>query len=144
MSDQYRPKNHNSVSPYLIVPDVKYTLDFLTVVFNAEVLDATRDKAGNINHGSVKIDDSVIMMGRASDQFKALPCMTHIYVPDVDATFQKALDQGATPMMEPADQFYGDRSGGVKDKYGFMWWMATNKEQLSPEELQKRAREAKG
>lgn len=142
MNIPYKPARHNSVSPYLLISDVGATIDFLCKVFDAEVLEAMKDNEGKINHGEVLIDDSVIMIGRASEDYPPMPCMMHIYVPDVDATFQKALKEGATTMVEPTDQFYGDRSGGVRDAQGFQWWMATHQEDLSEEELLKRASEA--
>lgn len=142
MANNHKPKNHNAVSPYLIVSDAQSTLDFLTTVFDAEVLDQFKDKEGRLAHAEVRIDDSIIMMGQASGDYPPMPCMVHIYVPDVDETYQRALAQGATSVREPRDEFYGDRSGGVKDAQGFQWWMATHKEDLSSEELQKRAEEA--
>ena len=63
----------------------------------------------------------------------------YLYVPDTDAVYQQALEAGATSVMEPADQFYGDRNAGVKDPSGNLWWIATHKEDVSPEELAKRA-----
>jgi PhnB protein len=68
-------------------------------------------------------------------------CAIYLYVKDADATYKRALQAGATSLMEPADQFYGDRSAGVKDPVGNYWWIATHKEDLSSEELRKRAEE---
>jgi len=68
--------------------------------------------------------------------------MLYVYVDDVDATFQRALAAGAMSVQAPADQFYGDRSGGVKDLFGNLWWIATHIEDVPPGELQRRAREA--
>lgn len=70
-----------------------------------------------------------------------MPGAIYLYVKDADATYKRALQAGATLLMEPADQFYGDRSAGVKDPVGNYWWIATNKEDLSSEELRKRAEE---
>jgi uncharacterized glyoxalase superfamily protein PhnB len=67
--------------------------------------------------------------------------MLHVYVPDVDAAYQRALDAGATSDREPTDQFYGDRTAGVKDKFGNSWYMATHVEDISPEELERRSLE---
>jgi PhnB protein len=66
----------------------------------------------------------------------------HLYVEDCDATYKRALDAGASSIREPADQFYGDRIAGVKDRFGNRWWIATHKEDLSKEEIAKRMDEA--
>ena len=70
-----------------------------------------------------------------------MPGAIYLYVKDADATYKRALQAGATSLMEPTDQFYGDRSAGVKDPVGNYWWIATHKEDLSSEELRKRAEE---
>jgi PhnB protein len=68
--------------------------------------------------------------------------MIHLYVEDVDATYRRALEAGATSVREPADQFYGDRSGGVKDRFGNQWWIATHVEDVPPDEMKRRAKAA--
>ena len=82
------------------------------------------------------------MISDASEHAKATPVMLCLYVPDVDAAYQKAIKAGATSIMEPADQFYGDRSGGVKDAAGNSWFFGTHIEDVSPADLKKRAEEA--
>jgi len=64
--------------------------------------------------------------------------MLHVYVPDADAVYRRALDAGALSLREPADQFYGDRTGGVQDEFGNQWWMATHKEDVSDDEIARR------
>ena len=93
---------------------------------------------GSVNHGAVSIGDSVIMMGKASEDYPSLNAMIYIYVEDTDKAYKLAIDKGAVSVMEPADQFYGDRNAGVKDKDGISWWMATHVEDVSPEEIQRR------
>ena len=90
-------------------------------------------------HAEVKIGDSIIMMGEPTAECKPMPAMIHLYVPDADATYRRALAAGAKSVREPADQFYGNRSGGVEDACGNQWWMATRKEEVSPEEMGRRA-----
>jgi uncharacterized glyoxalase superfamily protein PhnB len=68
-----------------------------------------------------------------------MPAMVHVYVEDVDAAYRRALDAGAEPLREPADQFYGDRSAGVRDAGGNLWWIATHVEDVSAEEIERRA-----
>ena len=78
-------------------------------------------------------------MGEASGEWKPMPSTLYLYVPDADATYQRALEAGATSVQEPEDQFYGDRHGGVKDPSGNLWWVATHIEDVSSEEIARRA-----
>ena len=82
------------------------------------------------------------MLGDAHGEHKAMHAMLYVYVDDVDATYQRALAAGATSVQAPTDQFYGDRSGGVKDPCGNLWWIATHIEDVSPVELKRRAQAA--
>jgi uncharacterized glyoxalase superfamily protein PhnB len=90
-------------------------------------------------HADFKIGDSHVMIGEASDQHPAMPAMIHLYVPNVDAVYQRAVSAGGTSMMEPKDQFYGDRGGSVKDPSGNHWYIATHIEDVPMAELKKRA-----
>ena len=92
-----------------------------------------------VGHAEVRIGDSMVMMGEASDAWKPMPSALYLYVADVDVAYRRALAAGGTSTMEPMDQFYGDRSGGVKDPAGNIWWIATRVENLSREELERRA-----
>jgi uncharacterized glyoxalase superfamily protein PhnB len=94
---------------------------------------------GSIMHAEVRIGDSVVMLADAAPKDSTFPAMIHLYIEDTDAAYRRALDAGAISLREPADQFYGDRSGGVKDRFGNHWWLATHIEDVSPEELQRRA-----
>jgi uncharacterized glyoxalase superfamily protein PhnB len=79
------------------------------------------------------------MISDANEQHPPMQCMLYIYVPDVDASYQRAVSAGGSSVTEPMDMFYGDRSGGVKDPAGNQWWIGTRKEEVSPQELKKRA-----
>ncbi len=142
MAVNYKPADHQSLIPYLVVPDAESELKFVKDVFGAKELHVSRDPSGRIMHASVKIADSVLMMGQGSDQWKPLPAAIYVYVPDVDAAYKRALAAGATSVMEPADQFYGDRNGGVKESSGVQWWIATHIEDVADAELHRRATEA--
>ncbi len=135
------PDNYPRVTPYLIVKDVVKQLDFLTKVFDANVKEKMTLADGSINHAEVKIGDSVIMMGRSSDEYPPNSSMIYIYVEDTDKTFKKALEEGAKSLMEPANQFYGDRNAGVLDTNGNSWWIASHVEDVSPEEMERRNKE---
>lgn len=121
----YKPEGHNAVSPYLLVSNVKAQLAFLNAAFGAQELYQLALPDGSIKHAEVRIDDSVVMMGERPDGRDPMPCSTHVYVPDVDATYKAALAAGATSVSEPKDQPYGDRSAGVKDAEGNIWWIGT-------------------
>ena len=141
MSVKPIPGNVPRVSPYLIVKDVGETINFLKEVFNAEEDERMTLPDGTINHGSVKIGDSLIMMGKGSENYPPQPAMLYIYVEDTDAAYKLALEKGATSVMEPADQFYGDRNAAVKDSNSISWWIATHIEDVSAEEVQRRNEE---
>lgn len=138
MSVRYVPEGMPVVAPYLIIAGVDATIRFLEDVFEAELVERLSTPDGNVMHAQLRISDSVIMMGEASSKWPAIPGSLHVYVPDVDATYARALEVGADSVMPPADQFYGDRSAGVKDKSGNVWWLATHKEEVSPEETRRR------
>jgi uncharacterized glyoxalase superfamily protein PhnB len=134
------PDGYHSITPYLVVPDAPKTIAFLKQAFGATTLfEPMKRPDGTIGHAELKIGDSPLMLSEASEQCPATQAMIHLYVSYVDATYKKALAAGATSVMEVADQFYGDRSGGVKDPAGNSWYVATHKEDVAPQELAKRA-----
>jgi uncharacterized glyoxalase superfamily protein PhnB len=100
-----------------------------------------RDSAGTIFHGEVIIGDSHVMFSQASERHPAMPCTIYVYVPDADTTYRAALAAGATSVMEPANQFYGDRNGGVQDSNGNFWWIGTHVEDVPPQEMERRVAE---
>jgi PhnB protein len=134
------PDGFHTITPYLIVDGAAKIIDFMQKAFDAKVQhEATKRPDGTIMHATLKIGDSMLMISDASEHAKANNMMLYLYVNDVDATYQKALKAGATSVMEPADQFYGDRSGGVKDAAGNQWWFGKHIEDVAPGELKKRA-----
>ena len=134
------PEGFHAVTPYLTVRGVDKVIDFLRQAFNAEVShEPIKRPDGKIMHAQVKIGDSCVMLGEESEQAKATPSTLYLYVPDVDRVYQQAIKAGGKSEMEPADMFYGDRVGGVKDSSGNSWMVATHKEDVSLPELQKRA-----
>lgn len=136
------PDGYHSVTPYLVVPGAGKLIDFLKQAFAAQEIERMARPDGAIGHAEVKIGDSIIMMSDAGGEWQPMRGAMYLYVSDVDATYKNALQAGATSTMEPTDQFYGDRSAGVKDPTGNQWWIATHKEDLSREELMKRAQAA--
>jgi PhnB protein len=137
------PEGYHSVTPYLVVPGAGRLIEFLKEAFKAEEVERMSQPDGTVLHAEVRIGDSIIMMGEASDKFPAMPAAIYLYVPDVDAVYKRALAAGAASTMEPANQFYGDRNAGVKDPSGNLWWIATHVEDVPREEMAKRAAAAK-
>lgn len=142
MPKSFAPPGYSSVSPYLTVPDVPAFINFLVTVFDGEVKERITRPDGSAGHAEVRIGDSLIMLGGATATCVIHPATLYVYVADVDATYQKALAAGAASDVPPADMFYGDRAGAIRDPAGNQWWIATNKEQLTPEERQRRADQA--
>jgi uncharacterized glyoxalase superfamily protein PhnB len=133
------PEDYHSVTPYLKVRDASGLIDFLRQAFDAEERDRMERPDGKIMHAEVRIGDSVVMLGDVAEGEAPMPTTLNLYVEDVDATYRRALAAGATSVREPADQFYGDRSGGVQDPFGNQWWISTHVEDVSPEEVRRRA-----
>jgi PhnB protein len=139
MATQHIPAGYHSVTPYLVVENAKQLIVFLEQAFGAEVAERMARADGSIGHAEVRIGDSVIMLSDARDQWKPLQSAVYLYVPDTDVVYRRALEAGATSVMEPADQFYGDRNAGVQDSAGNFWWIGTHQEDVSREELERRA-----
>lgn len=126
MTSRFKPEGYPTVSPYLITVSARRVIEFLTQVFNASALRRFDMPDGTIAHAEVKIEDSVVMLGEAGGDWPAAPCHIHVYVADVDATYQRALAAGGVSVKEPS-QHEGDpdRRGGVKDPGGNTWWIGT-------------------
>ena len=136
------PDGFHTVTPYLVVDGASKLIDFLKQAFHAQEVHRNSGPDGSVMHAQVRIGDSMVMLADAVGEHKAMPTAIYLYVTDTDRLYKRALDAGATSMGAPADQFYGDRSGGVKDPSGNHWWIATHKEDVSPEEMAKRAEAA--
>lgn len=123
----YKPNAYTSVSPYLIVDGAQDTMTFLASVLDAEKLREMRNPDGTIMHAEMRIDDTVLMLADRTAGWPAVPAHVHIYVPDVDAAYQKALDAGAISIQAPVKKDDPDKRCGVKDAGGTTWWIATQK-----------------
>ena len=133
----YAPAGHHTVTPYVIVSDARAAIDFWSRAFGAVQTSLTVDDAGKVRHAEVRIGDSPIMLAEAFE-FRGVSAADpaalggrtslhiYLYVPDVDALFAQAVVAGAREVMPVADQAYGDRSGGVVDPFGHVWWIATH------------------
>ena len=133
------PDGYHSITPYLVVQGVPKLIEFLKRAFEAKETERVTQPDGRVRHAEVKIGDSVVMLGEATGEHTPMPTSLYLYVPDADTTYKRALQAGGISLMEPANQFYGDRNAGVKDPVGNHWWIATHVEDVPPEELRRRA-----
>jgi PhnB protein len=118
-----RPGFH-TITPYLIAPDLEQVLAFLRQVFGATETLRMQGAAGG-THVEVQIGDSMLMIGGGGSwSGHTMPAALYVYLDDVDAAYQRALDAGATSLMQPSDEDDGDRRGGVQDPFGNMWFLA--------------------
>ena len=139
MSVPYRPDGYHTVTPYLVVEDIPKTLSFLKRAFGAEERELVTLPDGTVNHAAVAIGDSAIMLGMApSGEWTPVASTLYVYVQDTDAVYRSALAAGATSLMEPANQYYGDRNAGVQAPDGVRWWIATHIEEVPYAELLRR------
>lgn len=140
------PAGYHSVTPYMALRDTAAAIEFYRRAFGAELVMKLDMPDGKIAHAEMRIGDSIIMMSEENEEWGnkspqslgGSPMFLMIYVPDVDAAFTKALSAGATQVRPVEDQFYGDRTGMLKDPYGYQWTLGTHIEDLSQEEIQRR------
>ena len=147
MSVKPIPEGYHSITPYLGIDKAAEAIEFYKKAFDAmEVMRLDRPD-GKIGHAELRIGDSAIMMaspcgqmsfGSPEKEHPTSVCL-HLYVKDVDQQFAQAIKAGGIVVSEPKDQFYGDRSGTLKDPFGHMWFLATRKEDLTVEEIRQRA-----
>lgn len=127
MTAQPAPTGYNSLMPYLIVNGASDFIEFLNTTFGAQERMRVPSPDGGVRHAEVTIEESVIELADATENYPARPGILHVYVPDVDATYRKALDAGATSKYGVVDQDYGDREASLQDRFGNTWYIATSK-----------------
>jgi PhnB protein len=137
MAVHYIPEGYATVTPYLVVKDAAKLMTFIQSVFGGKEVLLMKGPDGRVAHAEMQIGDSKLMMGE-SPEGKIMNAMLTVYVPDCDAVYKKGLAAGATPVREPADQFYGDRTAGFNDPFGNQWFVSTHIEDVSEDEMQKR------
>ena len=139
------PDGYHSVTPYLIIKGAADAIEFYKKAFGATEL-FRMDHQGKVGHAELKIGDSPIMLADESTEmgYKSpttlggSPVSIMIYVDDVDTIFKQAIGAGGKEQKAVQDQFYGDRSGTLKDPFGHVWHVATHVEDVSPQEMEKR------
>jgi PhnB protein len=144
------PEGYHTVTPYLVLDDAAAAIEFYKQAFGAEERVRMEAPGGKIGHAELAIGDSLVMLADAFPQSTTRPpnelggtsAGVFLYVEDVDAVVKRAEEAGATITMEVADQFWGDRFGSVKDPFGHSWSIATHVEDVPPEEMAERAKEA--
>jgi len=121
------PDGFRSLTPYVITPGADAVMAFAAAAFDARQRIRVPAPDGTVMHAEVVLDDSVIEFSDGNDKWPPRPCNLHVYVPDADRAYQRALDAGATSLYEPTDQPYGDREAGVRDAGGNNWFIATHR-----------------
>jgi PhnB protein len=145
---RYIPKGYHSVTPYLVIQGAAQAIEYYKKVFGATETVRMPGPNGTVAHAELKIGNSQIMLadenpsmgqGHASAAtIGASPVSLYVYIKDVDKVFERAVAEGATVLKAVQDQFYGDRSGFLRDPFGHLWGIATHVEDVSPEEMKER------
>ena len=119
------PDTYRTITPYLVVRDAAAELNFLKAAYGATESVCHRDADNTVMHAEINIGDSLVMLGQAGAQWKAQDASLYLWVKDVDDTYRKALQAGATSQSEPEDKPYGHRNAGVVDVSGITWWIGS-------------------
>ncbi|HZP17775.1 MAG TPA: VOC family protein [Terriglobales bacterium] len=152
MAEQVKavPAGFHTLTPHLTVRNADQALEFYKKALGAEVLGVARMPDGRVMHASLRVGDSMLMLNEEMPEYGGLsPLSTggssvtiHVYIPNVDEGFQRAIDAGAQVRMPLQDQFWGDRYGALIDPFGHKWSLATHIKDMSPEEMQRAMDEA--
>jgi PhnB protein len=146
----YIPEGYNSVTPYLVIKGAAKAIEYYKNVFDAKEVFRMDGPDGKVGHAELQIGNSRIMLAdentamgnRSAETIGGSPVSLYIYMPDSDAVVEKAAAKGAKILKPVQDQFYGDRSGFFQDPFGHLWGVATHKEDVSPQEMEERAKKA--
>jgi PhnB protein len=143
------PDGYHSVTPYLVVEDAAKAIDYYTKAFGARETFRMNGPDGKVGHAEIQIGNSMLMLAdpnpnwgaKSAKEFGGSPVSLMVYVEDCDGVFKRAIAAGAQEVKAVEDQFYGDRSGTLTDPFGLTWTVSTHKEDISPEEMNRRAEE---
>ncbi len=147
MSAKPVPPGYHTITPHIVVRGAAKAIDFYKRAFGAVELFRHATPDGRLMHAEIRIGDSIVMIGDAFPEMGCAgpeghsPVTLHLYVPDVDAAFVRAVEHGATVKMPVADMFWGDRYGQLADPFGHSWSVATHVRDVSPQEMEKAAAE---
>ena len=146
------PDGYPQVTPYLFVDDAAAAIEFYASVFGATERLRMPAPGGRIGHAELQLGDSLLMVadefpemgGRSPRTVGGSPVIVSVYVEDVDAVFERAVQAGATALRPVEDQFYGDRTAQLEDPFGHQWSVATHVEDVPPDEMERRVAQAMG
>ena len=137
------PEGYHTFTPYFVVEGASDFIEFVKKAFGAAEIYRFPAPGGKIGHAEVRVGDSVVMLADTTPEFPPSKMVSYLYVPDVDATYKKALATGAKSQREPANQFYGDRVATVMDRWGNTWSIGTHVEDVPPDEMERRMKAQK-
>ncbi|MGH7506605.1 MAG: VOC family protein [Longimicrobiales bacterium] len=144
------PEGFHTLTPYLILRDAAKAIEFYRKAFDATEVSRHADDDGRIRHAEIRIGDSMVMLTEEASEWPewkspesrgGTPVHLYAYVEDADAMFARAIAAGATELLPIKDQPYGDRSGGVTDPFGHIWYISTRIEDVTSEEMKRRQEE---
>jgi PhnB protein len=140
------PSGYHSITPQLTLDNAAQTIDWYKKALGVEERSRSVGPDGKVMHAELKLGDSLfmvhdVMAGKGPREFGGSPASLWVYVENSDAVFNRAVSSGAHVEMPLADQFWGDRAGAIADPEGYTWWIATRKEDLTPNEMKNRAEE---
>jgi PhnB protein len=144
------PEGHHTITPHLVIRDAAQAIEFYKKAFRAREINRMAMPNGKIMHAELQIGDSMLYLAdefpeagaRAPQSLGGTPVVLNVYIEDVDKLWKEAVAAGATVKMPLEDQFWGDRYGQLVDPFGHAWGLATHKEDVAPDEMERRAREA--
>jgi PhnB protein len=138
LKDGPMPKGFHTLTPYVLARGADAVITLMKAAFGAIEHTRVNTEDGSVMHAELQIDDSMIEISDGGGPWTPMPTGLHLYVPDADATYARAIAAGATSIYEPKDMFYGDHEAGVQDSAGNHWYIATHKEDVSEREIELR------
>jgi len=138
MTTQPIPEGFHEVTPFLVVEDAAGLIEFIAMAFGGKERTRVPGPDGKLMHAEVTIGGSTIMLSDRMEGQAPASAFLHLYLADVDEAFRRAISGGASELSAPQDQFYGDRTGTLKDSWGNTWAVATHIEDVSDEEISRR------
>jgi PhnB protein len=137
------PEGYRTFTPYFVVEGASDFIEFLKKAFAGQELFRSPAPGGKIGHAEMRVGDSMVMLADTTPEYPPSRMVAYLYVPDVDATYRKAVAAGGQSKREPANQFYGDRVATVTDRWGNTWSIGTHVEDVPPEEIERRMKAQK-
>ncbi|MBC2932725.1 VOC family protein [Nocardioides sp. zg-1228] len=139
--DATTPAGYTTVAPWVVTEDTGAFLDFTTTVLGGEELARVAVEDGSIGHGEVRVGDTVVLAFDRRPEWPPMPSLLRVFVPDADATFERAVAAGAVVVTELADSAFGQRGGRIRDPFGNIWWVVSQVEDVPEDVMWQRLRE---